>query len=186
LLQRRGPGQEADIALIHSIVEQHGGKAVVSGVPGQTVIFDVFLPRMRLGAAAHRPETASLPRGSECILLVDDEKEIRETLQQMLGELGYTVVSAPSGAEALETFMGSPHRFDMVLTDLTMPGMTGIHLAGEVNRIRPGLPLLLCSGLGEIIDVEELRSLGVRSVLMKPLRVSQVACKIRAALDGNV
>jgi DNA-binding response OmpR family regulator len=73
-----------------------------------------------------------------------------------------------------------------VLTDLTMPGMTGIHLAGEVKRIRPGLPLLLCSGLGEILDGEELRSLGVRSVLMKPLSLSQVACRIRAVLDGNL
>jgi CheY-like chemotaxis protein len=181
-----GPGQGADIALIHSIVEQHGGKAVVTRILGQTVIFDVFLPRMRIRASAHRPETASLPRGSESILLVDDEKDIRETLEQMLSELGYTVVSAPSSAEALETFLGSPHRFDMVLTDLTMPGMTGIHLAGEVKRIRPGLPLLLCSGLGEILDGEELRSLGVRSVLMKPLSLSQVACRIRAVLDGNL
>jgi two-component system, cell cycle sensor histidine kinase and response regulator CckA len=173
-----------DTAMIHSIVEQHGGKVVVTRDFHEGVTFDVFLPKMESKASATGPQMASLPRGSENVLLVEDEKDILEILEQMLTHLGYTVVSTTSGAEALEIFMSSPNRFDMMITDQTMPGMTGLRLAEEVNRVRPELPLLLCSGFGEIIDNEELRKVGARSLLVKPFNASQIALKVREVLDG--
>jgi CheY-like chemotaxis protein len=173
----------ADTTLIHSIVEQHGGKVVVTRDFHEGITFDVFLPRMEIRASATGPQAASFPRGSENVLLVDDEKDILESLEQMLTSLGYKVVSTTSSTEALEIFMSSPKRFDVVITDQTMPGMTGILLAAELNRIRPELPVLLCSGFGEIINGGELRKVGVRSLLMKPLNASQIAYKIRQVLE---
>jgi two-component system, cell cycle sensor histidine kinase and response regulator CckA len=183
---RRSSGQDAHMALIQSIVEQHGGKVVVTKDPGGSVTFEVFFPRMKSSVSTTGPRKSSIPRGSENVLLVDDEKEILETLEQMLTYLGYTVVSTTSTAEALKIFVSNPNRFDVVITDLTMPGMTGTLLAAKVHRIRPELPVLLCSGFGEMIDGEKLREIGIRSLLVKPLTVSQIACKIREAFEGKV
>jgi len=174
-----------DIALIRGIVEQHGGKMVVYKETGEGVTFQTFLSRMECKATAGEGKTPLLPRGSETVLLVDDEPAILETLKQMLDYLGYAVVSTTSSVEALEVFRDSPERFDVVITDKTMPRMSGIRLAEKVNRIRPDLPILLCSGFDEILQDRELAKVGVRALLVKPLTAREIANKIRQVLNGK-
>ena len=174
-----------DIALIRSIVEQHGGKMVVYKEAGEGVTIHTFLPRMECKSSAKGGEPAFLPRGSESILLVDDEQAVVETLRQMLTYLGYTVVSTTSSAEALDIFRNSPKRFDVVITDQTMPRMTGVELAAEVSRIRPELPVLLCSGFDEVMQDGELGKIGVRALLVKPLTAHDIAHKIRQVLENS-
>ena len=174
-----------DIALIRGIVEQHGGKMVVYKETGEGATFQTFLPRMECRTAAGEGKPALLPRGSEAVLLVDDEPAILETLKQMLDYLGYAVVSTTSSVEALEIFRDSPNRFDVVITDKTMPRMSGIHLAEKMNRIRPDLPILLCSGFDEILQDRELEKIGVRALLVKPLTAREIAGKIRQVLNGK-
>jgi two-component system, cell cycle sensor histidine kinase and response regulator CckA len=180
-LGERGP----DIALIRGIVEEHGGKMVVYKETGEGVTFQTFLPRMECRTAEGEGKSLLLPRGSESVLLVDDEPAILETLKQMLDYLGYTVVSTTSSVEALEIFRDSPGRFDVVITDKTMPRMSGIHLAEKVNRIRPDLPILLCSGFDETPQDRELGKIGVRALLVKPHTAREIATKIRQVLNGG-
>lgn len=174
-----------DIALIRSIVEHHGGKMVVYRETGEGVAFHTFMPRMECKTTATAGKAPSLPQGSETVLLIDDEGAILETLKQMLAYLGYTVVSSTSGVEALELFRDSPNRFDLVITDQTMPRMSGIELAEKVNRIRPELPILLCSGFDEILQDQELGKLGVQALLVKPLTAREIATKIRQVLESK-
>lgn len=133
------------ILLIRNIVEQHGGRVVVYREAAKSTTCHIFLPRMEGRFASTGAEPPRLPHGTERILLVDDEKEVMETFKQMLTYLGYAVFSTTSGPEALEIFRKAPDQFDLLITDQTMPKMTGVQLASGVNRIRPELPVLLCS-----------------------------------------
>jgi DNA-binding NtrC family response regulator len=144
---------------------------------------DIFLPRMESRFPSIGAEPSVLPRGKERILLVDDEREVMETFRQMLAYLGYSVFSATSGLVALEVFRKAPDGFDLLITDQTMPKMTGVQLATEVKRIRPDLPVLLCSGFGDVIQSEEARKIGVQEVVMKPLTATEIAQKIRQVLE---
>jgi CheY-like chemotaxis protein len=169
-------------AVIRSIVEQHDGRVVAHSNEPKRTACDIFLPRLESAGPSKRTEPLSLPHGTERILLVDDETEVMETFKQMLTYLGYTVFSSTSSPEALEIFRKAPDRFDLLITDQTMPRMTGIELAQEVRRLRPDLPVLLCSGFGDVIRSEEVKSLGVQEVVMKPVTAGEMAHKIRQVL----
>jgi CheY-like chemotaxis protein len=126
-------------------------------------------------------ETAAI--GSECVLLVDDETQIVKLEQQALQRLGYQVTSRTSSLEALETFRKQPEKFDLVITDMTMPNMTGMELAPELMRIRPDIPIILCSGFSEMITEEKVKAMGIREYVLKPIAMSVLANKIRKVLD---
>lgn len=178
-----GEEEGAPILMIRKIVEQHGGRVVVYREAPKNMTSHIFLPRMEGRLSSNGAEPPRLPHGTERILLVDDEKEVMETFKQMLTYLGYTVFSTTSGPEALELFRKAPDQFDLLITDQTMPKMTGIQLALEVNRLRPELPVLVCSGFGDVIQSDEARRIGVQDVVMKPLTASEIAHKIRQVLE---
>lgn len=120
--------------------------------------------------------------GSERVLLVDDEPMLAAVGQQALQRLGYEVVSRTSPIEALELFKAKPGHFDLVITDQTMPGMTGDALARELMSIRPGLPVIVCTGYSQNIDAERATQLGIRAFVMKPILIHELAAAVRKAL----
>ena len=122
--------------------------------------------------------------GSECILFVDNEEPDCQLGQQMLMHLGYEVVARTSGWEALEIFLETPNRFDLVITDLSMPNITGRMLASELLRIRPDIPLIFCAGRGQKVSEEQTK--GVKGLLLKPYTIRDTASTIRHVLDQAV
>ena len=123
------------------------------------------------------------PRGSERILLVDDEKQIVDLEKTMLGRLGYQVTALSSSVDALQVFQAKPGEFDLVITDMTMPNMTGAELAQKLIEIREDIPIILCTGFSEIINQEKAKALGIRHYLMKPVIKSEFAHAVRQVLD---
>ncbi|MFC1823165.1 response regulator [Thermodesulfobacteriota bacterium] len=123
-----------------------------------------------------------LPRGNENILFIDDEPAMGETVRPMLERLGYHVTAKTSSLEALEAFHHDPDAFDLVITDQTMPNMTGVDLAGEIRKARPGIPVNLCTGYSEMIDEVKAKEIGMQAFVMKPVVMSEIAEMIREVL----
>ena len=126
-----------------------------------------------------------LPRGNERVLLIDDEISILRVQQQMLERLGYRVDISESGLAALEVFRGDPDGFDLIITDYTMPEMTGTDLAKAVMNIRDDIPVILSTGFSEQINEEKAKALGIRAFVMKPIVMNEMAETIRQVLDGD-
>ena len=124
-----------------------------------------------------------LPTGKGRILVVDDEKYIAEMLKEMLGQLGYEVAARYGSAGALEVFQAQPERFDLVITDQTMPNMTGTDLAKEMLKIRPDIPIIICTGFSAVIDVAGTRKIGIKALLMKPVALQQLAEQVHKLLN---
>ena len=128
-------------------------------------------------------EKTELPRGSERVLFVDDEPMIMKLGQRMLEKQGYIVQTRASGTDALECFRQDPHGFDLVVTDMTMPGMRGDRLAEEIMAIRSDIPVILCTGYSRQISKEKAREIGIRAFVMKPLTQQELANTVREVLD---
>jgi CheY-like chemotaxis protein len=124
----------------------------------------------------------ALPTGAERILFVDDERTLAQLGGELLESLGYKVATKTSGLEALEAFRADPESFDLVITDMTMPGLRGEQLAREIMALRPGTPIILCTGFSELIDEAQARDMGIREFIMKPYTVANFAQTIRKAL----
>jgi two-component system cell cycle sensor histidine kinase/response regulator CckA len=152
--------------------------------PGEGTTFHVYLPLLM--ETEGKPEVEAALRiigGKECILFVDDEESLVRLAEDMLSGLGYEVIGRTSSMEALELFRARPNRFDLVITDMTMPNMTGIELAREIMHIQPGVPVVLCTGFSEAITPETAKAMGVREFIMKPIIQKQLAEAIRRAVD---
>jgi CheY-like chemotaxis protein len=124
-----------------------------------------------------------MPTGTEQILVVDDEEKLTELLERMLKSLGYSVISFTSSLEALEEFKTLPEKYDLIVTDMTMPDMNGADLVKEIMNIRPGASIILCTGYSNLIDEEKARSMGVSGYLEKPIIKKELAKLIRKVLD---
>jgi CheY-like chemotaxis protein len=139
-----------------------------------------------IDAGTVKPETVSskpLQGGSERILLVDDNEQIVIMEKQMLEQLGYDVTSRTSSVEALEAFSKQPDNFDLVITDMTMPNMTGDQLAKKLMEIRSDIPIILCTGFSELITKEKAKAMGIREFVMKPVVMNKIAETIRRVLE---
>ena len=126
-----------------------------------------------------------LPRGTERILFVDDEETVAEIGEHLLSHLGYQVTVSMSSLDALTLFRADPEAFDLVITDMTMPGMTGDELAKELLRICPDIPVILCTGFATKTEEEKAADLGIRAVVSKPIVLKKIAGVIRKVLDED-
>ena len=181
--KEKGKGTGLGLAVVHGIVKRHRGGITVETAPGKGTAFHIYFPRVQQEIeAVETAEVQSLPRGHECILLVDDEEDLIEIGAQMLSHLGYEVATRSDGAEALEAFRAQPERFDLVITDMTMPNLTGDRLAKELIKIRPDIPIILCTGFSERISEQKAKEIGIREFSMKPFVMRDLAETTRRVL----
>ena len=185
--KEKGKGTGMGLSVVHGIVKHMKGEIQVYSEPGKGTEFRIYIPIV--GSASEKQQTRAnlpfetIPGGSERILLVDDEAVIIAMEKQVLERLGYQVTSRTGSMEALEAFRANPDKFDLVITDMSMPKMSGDKLASELVRIRPDIPILLCTGFSETMTDEKIKSLGLRGILMKPMMMKDLAQKIREVLD---
>jgi PAS domain S-box-containing protein len=180
----KGVGTGLGLAMVHGIVSNLDGTIEVKSDVGEGTTFHVYLPRAESISEAISPvETDYLPIGSEQIMLVDDDLELLNISEAMLMQLGYEVISKNKSRDALDEFRRIPDHFDLILTDMTMPEMTGEKLAQEVIRIRPDIPVVLCTGYSENIDAQKAKEIGIKAFVMKPLTLRNLAVTIRQVLD---
>jgi CheY-like chemotaxis protein len=181
-----GKGTGLGLSVIHGIVKNHGGFVTVESTPGKGSIFHVYLPTLEdPGANAEEEACLEQSSGSERILLVDDEPQIVDMEEQLLERLGYRVTALSSSLEALNTFAHQPDQFDLVITDMTMPQLSGDRLARRLWEIRPDLPVILCTGYNEMISEDKAIAMGIRKFLLKPIDKDELAVAIRAALNSS-
>lgn len=178
-----GEGTGMGLSAIHGIVQNLGGAIRVSSELGRGSTFQVYLPSHLKAASAVTPSTEPVPRGTEHILLVDDEAPIVQIGQEYLQRLGYQVTGLTSSSQAWEDFRAHPEKFDLIITDLTMPAMTGIDLAKAAVCRRPDIPIILTTGYSETNIIDQAKDMGIRQCLMKPLVLRRLGWVVRQELD---
>lgn len=179
----KGEGTGLGLAVVHGIVKNHGGAIRVSSATGQGTAFDLWFPRCDAVISLQPDERKPIPLGTERILLVDDDAMVLKMEREMLARLGYGVTAELEAPAALAIFRASPEDFDLVVTDKTMPVMTGFELARNILVIRPDIPVIMCTGFSDAEDPDRARMLGIHELVMKPLVLREIAEKIRKVLD---
>jgi CheY-like chemotaxis protein len=181
-----GKGTGLGLAVAHAIVKNHGGVITVASKIDEGATFQVFLPVYDIEVETDIETDEKLPKGNERILLVDDDEEgMVETIRLLLERLGYAVTDRAGSVEALKEFRNNPKAYDLVVTDMTMPHMTGDQLAKEILGIRPDIPVILCTGFSERINNQVAKDMGIRELLIKPIMLGKLANTIRQVLDGE-
>jgi PAS domain S-box-containing protein len=184
--KKLGEGTGMGLSVVHGIVRSYGGHIYAYSQLGKGSRFEILIPAQESDAV---PETASemtIPTGSESILFVDDEMMIVDIAKQMLESFGYHVIAKTNAVEALEAFKKDPDGFDLVVTDMTMPKMTGLDLAERIFQLRPGFPIVLCTGFDVSLSEEKILSHGLKAVIYKPILRQHMATVVRKALDHRL
>ena len=182
-----GVGTGLGLSVVHGVVQNHEGAVVVKSRPGEGTNFDVYLPAINSPSWSGDvivTDKQTLPAGKR-VLFVDDEASIARLAQVMLKGLGHATTTCTTPAEGLERFRSSPTEFDVVITDLTMPGMTGVELARGIRQISADVPIVLSSGYADEVPEEMLRSLGIVEVLPKPFQMQTLGGAINPRQDGH-
>ncbi len=181
----KGEGTGMGLSVVHGVVESIGGQVRVCSEVGRGTTFYVYLPVSAEKLSQEEVLSGSpSPRGTEKIILVDDEEPVGDIERDMLMTLGYDVQVFADPLEALEQYRAQPDVFDLIITDMTMPKMTGDKLAQEIMAIRPDMPVILCTGYSDLIDEESAKSMGIREYITKPVTIQSFGCTVRNVLDG--
>ncbi len=185
--KKPGEGTGMGLSVVHGIVKSHGGAIMVESQPNQGTTFHVYFPlAVADDIPQEREDHSPIIGGIECILFVDDEPPLVQLGKEMLERIGYEVVGRTNGMEALSLFQAQPERFDLVITDLTMPNMTGTELAETILKIRPEIPVIICTGFSESLSIEKVKKMGIREIVLKPVVTRKIAAVIRRELDKNI
>jgi CheY-like chemotaxis protein len=152
---------------------------------GAGTTLHVFLPAADTAVQGAAEQAEHLPTGHECILFVDDEQALIDLGRDLLGQLGYTVETRASAIDAIQAFRANPQKYDLVVSDMTMPRMTGEEMTRHIKAIRPDIPIILCSGFSDRIRAQATDALGVSAVLMKPVTYADLAHAVRQALGAD-
>ena len=182
-----GKGSGMGLAVVQGIVKTHNGTITVKSRPGKGATFTILFPVVDKKPVAHSETTDEIPPvGSETILFVDDEESIVDVTGQILKALGYKVETQTNPQDALKIFQSKPHDFDLVITDMTMPRMTGIQLSEKLMGIRSDIPVIICTGRSSHIDEEKAGQIGIADYIMKPISMLEIAKIIRKVLDKKI
>ncbi len=182
-----GEGTGLGLAMVHGIVKTYNGHITVHSEPGKGTTFHVYLPQIFPAQEVETLKAVKIPypTGTEKILIVDDEEVLVQMERLMLESLGYKVFAHTNSKELLQTFKSAPQDFDLVITDMTMPEMTGADLSRQILAIRPDMPIILCTGFSALIDKEKAIAAGISEYIMKPVVKRDLAKVVRKALDEN-
>ena len=182
--KQQGEGTGLGLSVVHGIVQSHGGYVTVESEAGKGSTFRIYLPNLKNGeVSVEEKQGLPIESGKERILFVDDEESLVELHKQRLSKLGYEVVAISDSREALDVFRKEPHKFDLVITDYTMPHMTGMDLAAELMKFRGDIPIILYTGHIESISPDRAKQAGIREFLRKPVGNRELAEAIRRTLD---
>jgi signal transduction histidine kinase/CheY-like chemotaxis protein len=180
-----GEGTGFGLSIVHGIARALGGGIAARSTPGEGSRFDVYLPRSATEDPGDAGGENAVPRGTERVLFIDDELPNVLVGKRILAKLGYRVTILTSCLDALELFSSKPDAFDIVVTDLTLPGMTGDELVKELLALRPDLPIVICTGNALRISEEQVKAVGAKSLLLKPFGIEELGSAVRAALDSS-
>ena len=182
-----GEGSGLGLAVVHGLMQAHDGAVTVDSQLGQGTTFHLYFPVHDLEVASPSQTADTVPKGhGERILLVDDEKPLTLLGQSALKDLGYAVTAASNAMEALELLRDNPDAFDLVITDLTMPGLTGFDFARQLLKAKPGLPIILMTGYSASLTAERVRALGLRELLLKPFSLASLGLAVHRALQEDI
>ena len=178
-----GEGSGLGLSVVHGIIESHGGIISVESSKGKGTSFHIFLPVAEAEPDEEYKREKKIESGTEEILFVDDEEDLVYVTKLRLERLGYRVFATTKSKDALSVFLDEPNRFDAVITDQTMPEISGNMLAKEILSVRPDIPIILCTGFSEVITPEEAAALGIKEFVMKPFDIEEIAVLIRKVLS---
>ena len=178
-----GKGTGMGLSIVHGIVKDHGGFMILDSELGKGADFQIFFPVLEENTLYGTEVVKKNPAGKERVLFIDDEEILADMGKNMLERFGYHVTVRKNSIEALETFQDKPDEFDVVITDQTMPGMTGVDLARRMLQIRPDIPIILCTGYSSTTSEEKAKSMGIKEFAMKPLAKEDIGTLIRKVLD---
>jgi len=178
-----GKGSGMGLSVVHGIIKNHNGAITVNSNPGKGTTFNILFPKATEKSKMEKETTKKPLCGHEAILFVDDEISIATMIKRMLERLGYKVETKMNPVEALDLFESKPDHFDLVITDMTMPQMTGVKLSEKLMEIRSDIPVIICTGHSSMIDEEKAKLLKIAAYVMKPITMTEISQTIRKVLD---
>lgn len=183
--KQSGEGTGLGLSVVYGIVKDIGGSISVESEVGKGSEFKIYLPLIDADEKTVEMHSVSLPHGKGCVIYVDDEEPIALLGGEMLASIGYEVAVYSNSLDALHAFRVNPGRFDLVITDMTMPNMTGVNLSKEIRKIRSDIPIILTTGFSERVNEEELRKIGIQEFLMKPVSLATLAQTIKYVIKQD-
>lgn len=180
-----GKGSGLGLSIVHGIVTNHDGGILIHSEPEKGTVIEILLPVDQSNRIVKHEIKAELPKGNERILFIDDEESIVKVVSQMLTRLGYSVDSKINPLDALSDFKSAPDSFDLLISDMTMPNLTGDQFALEIKAIRSDIPIIICTGFSERMDDQKADHLGISGILIKPIVRSEMAKMVRKVLDAS-